>query len=87
MRTPLKSGSRKARFALIGLAVAGLAAIPSAVAAASTGGHSQSAVKPTIVLEHGAWADGSSWSGVVARLQQDGYTVDVPPNPLRGPGS
>ena len=41
MRTPLKSGTRKARFALIGLAVAGLAAIPSAVAAASTGGHSQ----------------------------------------------
>ena len=32
MRTPLKFGTRKARFALIGLAVAGLAAIPSAVA-------------------------------------------------------
>ena len=45
------------------------------------------AVKPTIVLEHGAWADGSSWSGVVTRLQKDGYTVDVPPNPLRGPDS
>ncbi len=94
MRTPLKSGRRKARFALIGLAVAGLVAIPSAVAAASTsshsdamGNHSQSAVKPTIVLEHGAWADGSSWSGVVTRLQKDGYTVDVPPNPLRGPDS
>jgi pimeloyl-ACP methyl ester carboxylesterase len=39
------------------------------------------------VLEHGAWADGSSWDGVVARLQKDGYTVDVPPNPLRGPDS
>jgi hypothetical protein len=42
------------------------------------------AVKPTVVLVHGAWADGSSWNGVVARLQQRGYTVDVPPNPLRG---
>ena len=50
-------------------------------------GHSQSAVKPTIVLEHGAWADGSSWDGVVTLLQKDGYTVDVPPNPLRGPDS
>ena len=39
------------------------------------------------MLEHGAWADGSSWSGVVTRLQKDGYTVDVPPNPLRGPAS
>lgn len=40
--------------------------------------------KPTIVLVHGAWADGSSWSPVTERLQKDGYTVDVPPNPLRG---
>jgi pimeloyl-ACP methyl ester carboxylesterase len=40
--------------------------------------------KPTIVLVHGAWADASSWSGEVKRLQADGYTVDAPPNPLRG---
>jgi len=40
--------------------------------------------KPTIVLVHGAWADGSSWSSVTERLQADGYTVDVPPNTLRG---
>jgi pimeloyl-ACP methyl ester carboxylesterase len=35
------------------------------------------------VLVHGAWADGSSWSSVTKRLQNDGYTVDIPPNPLR----
>jgi pimeloyl-ACP methyl ester carboxylesterase len=40
--------------------------------------------KPTIVLVHGAWADSSSWSDVVRRLQRDGFTVRVPPNPLRG---
>jgi pimeloyl-ACP methyl ester carboxylesterase len=40
--------------------------------------------KPAIVLEHGAWADGSSWNQVVASLQADGYTVYVPPDPLRG---
>jgi len=40
--------------------------------------------KPTIVLVHGAWGDSSSWDGVVSRLQRDGYTVDVPPNPLLG---
>jgi pimeloyl-ACP methyl ester carboxylesterase len=39
---------------------------------------------PTIVLEHGAWADSSSWDRVIRRLQLLGYTVDVPPNPLRG---
>jgi pimeloyl-ACP methyl ester carboxylesterase len=90
MRTSLKPGTRQARFALTGLALTALAAlavIPSTVAAASTGSHPDPAAKPTIVLEHGAWADGSSWSGVVTRLQQAGYTVDVPPNPLRGPDS
>ncbi|HET6691307.1 MAG TPA: alpha/beta hydrolase [Miltoncostaeaceae bacterium] len=40
--------------------------------------------KPTVVLVHGAWADGSSWDGVVKRLHRDGYNVVVPPNPLRG---
>src|SRR4029453_4539277 len=40
--------------------------------------------KPSIVLVHGAWADSSSWGAVVLRLQNAGYTVYVPPNPLRG---
>jgi pimeloyl-ACP methyl ester carboxylesterase len=40
--------------------------------------------RPTIVLEHGAWADTSSWAGVIRRLQADGYTVYAPPNPLQG---
>src|SRR6266849_2882877 len=41
------------------------------------------ATKPTIVLVHGAWANTASWSGVIARLQSQGFTVDAPPNPLR----
>jgi alpha-beta hydrolase superfamily lysophospholipase len=41
-------------------------------------------VKPTIVLVHGAFADASSWNGVIERLQQQGYTVIAPANPLRG---
>jgi pimeloyl-ACP methyl ester carboxylesterase len=40
--------------------------------------------KPTIVLLHGAWANSGSWDVVTALLQADGYTVDVPPNPLQG---
>jgi pimeloyl-ACP methyl ester carboxylesterase len=36
------------------------------------------------VLEHGAWADGSSWDGVIGLLQAEGYTVYAPPDPLRG---
>ena len=41
-------------------------------------------VKPTIVLVHGAWADGSSFAPVKALLKGAGYTVKVPVNPLRG---
>src|SRR5207237_9107074 len=37
---------------------------------------------PNIVLVHGAWADGSSWSAVIERLQADGYHVTAPQFPL-----
>jgi pimeloyl-ACP methyl ester carboxylesterase len=40
--------------------------------------------KPTIVLVHGAWADGSSWNAVASELQKQGFTVLGPPNLLRG---
>jgi len=39
---------------------------------------------PAIVLVHGAWADAASWDKVTLRLQEDGFTVYAPPNPLRG---
>jgi pimeloyl-ACP methyl ester carboxylesterase len=39
---------------------------------------------PTVVLVHGAFADASSWNGVVELLQREGRTVLAPPNPLRG---
>jgi pimeloyl-ACP methyl ester carboxylesterase len=38
----------------------------------------------TVVLVHGAFADASSWNGVVERLQAAGMQVAAPPNPLRG---
>ncbi len=37
----------------------------------------------TIVLIHGAWADGSSWNGVIPQLSRDGYAVRALPNLLR----
>ena len=37
--------------------------------------------QPNIVLVHGAWADGSSWSAVVQQLQADGYNVTAPQFP------
>ena len=39
--------------------------------------------QPTIVLVHGAFADSSSWNGVVRILQKDGYKTVAAANPLR----
>src|SRR5689334_25444253 len=39
---------------------------------------------PTVVLVHGAFADSSSWNGVIERLQAQGVPVVAAPNPLRG---
>lgn len=39
---------------------------------------------PTVVLVHGAFADASSWNGVIERLQARGVNVVAPANPLRG---
>ena len=43
-----------------------------------------SEAKPTVVLVHGAFADASSWNGVIPRLLAKGLPVTAPPNPLRG---
>jgi pimeloyl-ACP methyl ester carboxylesterase len=42
--------------------------------------------QPNIVLVHGAWADGSSWSGVIRLLQAAGYNVMAPQFPLTALG-
>ena len=39
---------------------------------------------PTVVLVHGAFADSSSWTGVIERLQAADVPVVAPANPLRG---
>jgi len=40
--------------------------------------------KATVVLVHGAFADASSWNGVIERLHASDVRVVAPPNPLRG---
>jgi pimeloyl-ACP methyl ester carboxylesterase len=49
-----------------------------------TGAATAQPAKPTIVLVHGAFADASSWAGVIHRLQRRNYRVIAPANPLRG---
>jgi pimeloyl-ACP methyl ester carboxylesterase len=63
-------------------ASAGLIAL--GVAPFASADQSASPARPTIVLVHGAFADASSWNGVTQRLQEEGFTVVAPANPLRG---
>jgi pimeloyl-ACP methyl ester carboxylesterase len=73
--------------AIIGvLLLAGIwaSASPSTSAAAAVTARHDSGPKPTIVLVHGAFADASGWGGVITRLEERGYTVLAPANPLRG---
>ncbi|HEY6582091.1 MAG TPA: alpha/beta hydrolase [Rubrobacter sp.] len=44
----------------------------------------QDGSQPTVVLVHGAFADGSSWNEVIERLLAEGVQVTAPANPLRG---
>jgi pimeloyl-ACP methyl ester carboxylesterase len=52
------------------------------IATSLAGGLAAQSPKPTIVLVHGAFADGSSWQRVIPILQRDGYTVVAVQNPL-----
>lgn len=61
------------KFFALALAATALAAAPAQSASS----------KPTIVLVHGAFADASSWNGVIGKLEGDGYEVVAVANPLR----
>ncbi|TMR99918.1 alpha/beta fold hydrolase [Nonomuraea basaltis] len=69
----------------LGPIVAGSLLAAGALSAAAAPQKAETAkAKPTIVLVHGAFADASSWSDVIRRLQRDGYPVLATANPLRG---
>ncbi len=73
-----------AAVAIAGLFIPASQIAAHATTAARTSYASAAWAKPAIVLEHGSWADGSSWNAVIRGLQRAGYTVYAPPNPLRG---
>ena len=90
MNFPHDRRARRAapHFAATAIALAGLLAAAfagSPASAAYTGRLSWTGkTKPVIVLEHGAWADSSSWDHVIRILTHEGFTVYAPPDPLRG---
>src|SRR2546426_12487758 len=59
-----------------------MAALALGATAAPVPGHAHMAQqRPTIVLVHGGFVDGSGWQGVYKLLRKDGYTVRVVQNP------
>lgn len=76
VRTPL---------AIMATASVAAALIATSVAPASAGkAPSLQTRKPTVVLVHGAFADSTSWNGVVKKLKREGYPVVAAASPLRG---
>jgi pimeloyl-ACP methyl ester carboxylesterase len=66
------------------MAVCATALVAVTLASRSTAAPAKTTqAKPTVVLVHGAWANNACWSRVIKRLQNDGYTVVAPPNPLQ----
>lgn len=60
-----------------------MAAVLAAASGAAMAQGADNSAKPTIVLVHGAFADGSSWNGVIDILNEDGYRSIAAANPLR----
>src|SRR2546422_10432644 len=59
-----------------------MAALTLGATAAPVQGQAQLAMqRPTIVLVHGGFVDGSGWEGVFKRLRKNGYTVTIVQNP------
>lgn len=69
--------------AVLGGGGAALASTASTGATHAQAAKNSPAVKPTIVLVHGAFADSTSWSSEIAFLQGQGYPVVAVANPLR----
>jgi pimeloyl-ACP methyl ester carboxylesterase len=69
---------KSSRFVSVVMSAAMLAAGGSAVAATPA---PATTTKPSIVLVHGGFVDGSGWEGVYKILKKDGYAVTIVQNP------
>ncbi|MEU6422474.1 alpha/beta fold hydrolase [Streptomyces spiralis] len=80
------SRTHRARTSLTVLAGATIAAgllVTTVGPASADKGAPSRGPKPTVVLVHGAFADSTSWNGVIKELRHDGYPVVAVANPLR----
>ncbi|MEV5840357.1 alpha/beta hydrolase [Streptomyces sp. NPDC051985] len=82
-RTSRISRVRTSLTVLAGATVAAGLLVTTVAPASADKGTSSQGPKPTVVLVHGAFADATSWNGVIKKLRHDGYPVVAVANPLR----
>lgn len=80
-RTILASAALTSAAGVLAPTLAHAETTPAAAPSAAAGPKGK---RPTVVIVHGAFADASGFSEVIANLQRRGYTVLAPANPLRG---
>jgi len=91
--TEAMTNRRIIRLSLVGMIVASLVGVGTFRAQSSFASNrrpsararsvdARNAAKPTIVLVHGAFADGTSWQHVIPILERDGYNVIAVQNDL-----
>ncbi|MBF6132095.1 alpha/beta hydrolase [Nocardia otitidiscaviarum] len=85
IRRPRIWRANRAIAAVTAAVATGSLAVACTASTTSHAGPTADAPKPTVVLVHGAFADGSSWNDVIDRLRKDRYPVVAAANPLRGP--
>ena len=73
VRLPIKRVRLWARLAAIAVVIA--LALPGGEFASADADRATRIARPTIVLVHGYWADGSSWNAVTERLIDRGYNT------------
>ncbi|WP_067812975.1 alpha/beta fold hydrolase [Nocardia inohanensis] len=87
IRRPRIRRTGRAIAAITAAVAAGSLAVACTASKTTNAGPIEDAPRPTIVLVHGAFADGSSWNDVIEKLRKDKYPVVAAANPLRGPAS
>ncbi|WP_194819946.1 alpha/beta fold hydrolase [Nocardia sp. XZ_19_385] len=70
---------------MLAAGIAGAGLVVACTASTTQADPTADAPRPTIILEHGAFADASSWNGVIEKLLENRYPVVAAANPLRGP--
>jgi pimeloyl-ACP methyl ester carboxylesterase len=84
MNLNLLRGTARWSAAVAGATAGAAALLLLATSATAVTGPRSHSRKPTVVLVHGAFADSSSWNGVIERLRRQDYPVLAAANPLRG---